>query len=59
VEGKNKGFRYILEEEKVVEYLKLSIEQRLLWLEEIDAFTRLVLSEKEIAVREGLRAGSL
>jgi hypothetical protein len=59
VEGKNKGFRYILEEEKVVEYLKLSIEQMLLWLEEIDAFTRLVLSEKEIAVREGLRAGSL
>jgi hypothetical protein len=52
-----KGFNYTLEEEKLVEYLKLSTEDKLRWLEEINEFTLAVLDEKEKAFRAGLRAG--
>jgi uncharacterized protein (DUF433 family) len=42
-----KGFYYTLEEEKIREYMKLTTEEKLKWLEEINAFTEMVLKEKE------------
>ena len=52
-----KGFDYTLEEEKLIEYLRLSTEDKLRWLEEINELTRAVLNEKEKAFRDKLRAG--
>jgi hypothetical protein len=53
----NKGFSYYLEDEKVLEYMKLPDESKLEWLEEIDEFTRAVLTEEELEFRDRLRAG--
>ena len=54
-----KGFFYILEDEKILEYLKLSTEDKLKWLEEINEFTRLALSDREKEIREKLRTGQI
>ncbi|MFN3531195.1 MAG: hypothetical protein ACK41Q_01570 [Candidatus Brocadia sp.] len=43
----NKGFRYILGKEEIVNYMKLSDEEKLNWLEEIVSFTEMVLSPQE------------
>jgi len=51
----NGGFSYVLEDEKILEYMKLSTEDKLRWLEEINAFTRAALGEKEKGMRESLR----
>lgn len=51
------GWSYVLEDEKILEYMKLCTEDKLRWLEEIDAFTRAALGEKEKRLRECLRAG--
>jgi len=56
---KAKGFSYYLEDEKIVEYMKLSTEDKLRWLEEINEFTRLVLNKKESDLRKKLREGSI
>jgi len=50
-----KGFFYTLEEEKVIEYMKLSTEDKLKWLEEINNFTNMVLNDKEKELRAKLR----
>ena len=42
-----KGFQYTLEEEKIIEYLKLSTEEKLRWLEEINEFNRIILDLKQ------------
>ncbi len=42
-----KGFSYTVEDEKLIEYMKLSTEQKLAWLEEINSFTHAVLSDEE------------
>lgn len=55
----NRGFFYTLEDEKILEYMKLTDEQKLIWLEEIHYFTRAVLSEEEKEFREKLREGSI
>ncbi|MFH0924388.1 MAG: hypothetical protein V1872_01935 [bacterium] len=55
----NKGFSYVLEEEKIIDYLKLSIEDRLNWLEEINEFTMMVLNDKEKEIRKKIRAGEI
>lgn len=55
----NKGFSYTLEEEKIKEYLKLSTEDKLKWLEEVLVFTQLVLNAKEKEFREKLRAAKI
>lgn len=34
-----KGFRYTLEEEKIRDYMKLTMKERLLWLEEMRLFS--------------------
>jgi len=38
-------FSYTLEDEKILEYLKLSTEDKLKWLEEIQEFNNLLLGE--------------
>ncbi len=54
-----KGFSYTLEAEKIVEYMKLSTEEKLQWLEEINEFTRIIFDDREKEIREKLRAGEL
>lgn len=54
-----KGFFYTIEDEKILEYMKLSTEDKLKWLEEINEFTNMVLSEKEKKMREKLRSGNI
>ncbi len=41
-----KGFYYYLEDEKILEYMKLSTEEKLQWLEDIIEFTEAFLTEK-------------
>ncbi len=55
----NKGFSYTVETEKIVEYMKLSVEDKLKWLEEILVFSQMVLNDKEKKFREKLRAGQI
>ncbi|MBU1262904.1 hypothetical protein KKG61_02140 [bacterium] len=52
----DKGFSYTIEDEKIIEYMKLSIEDKLKWLEEIFIFSQTVLNDKEKEFREKLRA---
>jgi hypothetical protein len=40
-------FSYTLEDEKILEYLRLSTEDKLNWLEEIVEFNNLVLGERQ------------
>jgi hypothetical protein len=47
-------FSYTLDDEKILEYLRLSTEDKLNWLEEIVEFNNLVLGEKP----EGYAASS-
>ncbi len=54
-----KGFSYTLEEEKILEYLKLSTEDKLKWLEEINAFNRMVMDDRDKEIRDKLRAGEI
>lgn len=49
------GFSYTLEEEKIIEYMKLSTEDKLKWLEEINEFTYMVLNDREKEIRAKLR----
>ncbi|MGQ9706718.1 MAG: hypothetical protein ACUVWP_06940 [bacterium] len=41
----NKGFLYKVGDEKILEYMKLSVEEKLIWLEDINEFTFLFLCE--------------
>lgn len=50
-----KGFSYRVEDEKIIEYMKLSTEDKLKWLEDINEFTDMVLNDKEKALRAKLR----
>ncbi|MFO0795008.1 MAG: hypothetical protein U0586_13235 [Candidatus Brocadiaceae bacterium] len=52
----DKGFNYTLEDEKIIEYMKLSTEDNLKWLEEIHEFANMVLSDREKEFRKKLRA---
>ncbi|GAB61087.1 conserved hypothetical protein [Candidatus Jettenia caeni] len=52
----DKGFVYTFEDEKIIEYMKLSTEDKLKWLEEINELTNAVLSDREKELREKLRA---
>lgn len=52
----DKGFVYTIEDEKIIEYMKLSTEDKLQWLEEITRFNNMVFSDREKELREKLRA---
>jgi len=54
-----KGFSYTVEEEKIIEYMKLSTEDKLRWLEDINEFTDMVLNDKEKALRAKLRGSEI
>ena len=54
-----KEFVFEIEDEKIREYMKLSTEQKLQWLEEINAFTHAVLSDEEKLIRQKLRAAEI
>lgn len=51
----NNGFRYTLPREKIAEYMKLSAEDKLKWLEEIFLFTIECQNETTRHVREHFR----
>jgi hypothetical protein len=50
-----KGFKYYFEDEKIREYIKVPIEKKFQWLEEINRFNELVMDEKTKRIREKLR----
>jgi hypothetical protein len=49
------GFRYTLEEEKIREYMKLTPEEKLTWLDEIFRFSEEALSPNAKKIRARLR----
>ncbi len=55
----DKGLIYTLEDEKIIEYMALSVEDKLQWLEEMNEFNRLFLTKEEKEVMEGLREGKI
>ena len=55
----NKGFSYTLEDEKILEYMKLTVEEKLQWLEEIIELTESTLTEKEKEFRKNLMDGTI
>jgi hypothetical protein len=54
-----KGFTYTLEDEKIREYMALSTEDKLKWLEEINEFTEQVLGPAEKELRAKMRSCEL
>ena len=54
-----KGYSYTVEDEKILEYMKLTTEQKLQWLEENNAFTFAVLSDDEKLLRQKFRSGEI
>ena len=57
--NEKKGYSYTVEDEKIIKYMKLSTEQKLKWLEEINTFTHSVLSDEEKLIRQKLRAAEI
>ncbi|MBF0499575.1 MAG: hypothetical protein HQM09_05555 [Candidatus Riflebacteria bacterium] len=55
----NKGFSYTLEDDKILAFMKLSDEEKLKWLEEINEFNALALGKKEKEIREKLRRAEI
>lgn len=56
---KAKGYSYTVEDEKILEYMKLSTEDKLTWLEEINLLTEAALTPREKRIRNLLRAGEI
>lgn len=54
-----KGFRYVVSEEKIREYLKLSPKRKLEWLEEINRFLYLCMPEEGKRIAEKFRTGEI
>ena len=55
----SKGYSYTVEDDKILEYMKLITEQKLLWLEEINVFTFAVLSGEEKLLRQKFDSGEI
>ncbi|MBI5560247.1 MAG: hypothetical protein HY883_03130 [Deltaproteobacteria bacterium] len=55
----SKGFSYVLEDDKILEYMRLSTEDKLSWLEDINQFNSLFLTDKEREIREKLLQGKI
>ncbi len=58
-EGRMKGFRYHVSEEKIGEYMKLTPKQKLEWLEEINRFLHRFMPEESRRIAEKFRAGEI
>jgi len=54
-----KGYSYTVEDDKLVEYMKLSTEEKLTWLEEINMITEMTLSIEQKKIRDKLRAAEI
>lgn len=54
-----KGLHYTLEDEKIIEFMKLTPEEVLTWLEEINELTQAALTEKEKKFRKMLIDGNV
>lgn len=54
-----RGYSYYVEDEKLKAYMKLSTEEKLIWLEEINELTRSVLTPKEKEIREKFRKAEI
>lgn len=54
-----KGLIYTIEDDKIIEYMALSVEDKLQWLEEMNQFNQLFLGKKEKEIMEGLREGRI
>lgn len=54
-----KGFSYTLETEKILKYMKLSTEDKLKWLEEINELTFRILTKKQKEFRQKIRRGEI
>lgn len=56
---RGKGYSYYLEDEKIIDYLSLSPQMRLEWLEEIDSFNRKALRGIRRKIWEKFRRGEV
>lgn len=56
---RGRGFRYVVSEEKLREYSKLSPRQKLEWLEEINRFLYSCMPEESRRIAEKFRAGEI
>lgn len=52
----NEGFSYHIEDDKIKGYMKLTVEDKLKWLHEINAFNRLCLTDLDRKVMHILRS---
>ena len=57
--NEKKGYSYTVEDEKIIAYMKLSTEQKLKWLDEINTFTHSVLSDEDKLIRQKLRSAEI
>ncbi len=53
------GLEYTLEDEKLLEYMKLTAKEKLIWLEEIQLLTEKALSEEDKEIRARLMRGEI
>ncbi|MEM2866483.1 MAG: hypothetical protein QW098_05020 [Candidatus Hadarchaeales archaeon] len=56
---RGRGFRYVVSEEKLREYSKLSPRQKLEWLEEINRFLYSCMPEESRRIAEKFRTGEI
>ncbi len=49
------GYAYYIEKEKLLEYMQLSIDEKLQWLEELFQFTHQVLTKEDLKIRDRFR----
>lgn len=54
-----KGFKYTIEDEKIREYMKLSIEEKFKWLNEIQKFNQFALTDKEKEIMEKFKKAEI
>ncbi len=57
--NKRKGYYYYFEDEKILEYMKLTTAEKLQWLEDILEFTEMFLTEEDKIFREKLRRAEI
>jgi hypothetical protein len=52
-----KGFKYTIDSDKMRDYLKLTTEEKLRWLEEIRIFNEMAMDGKSKKIREKIQEG--
>ncbi|MCX7735961.1 MAG: hypothetical protein N2319_04550 [Candidatus Kapabacteria bacterium] len=54
-----KGFKYTYDIDKIKNYMKLTAEEKLRWLEEVRQFNLLVMDDKAKEIREKFRKAEI